>query len=81
MPPTDTILNRLAHLAATKPGQVIYTFVDDRGQDKDTLSCETLHKQSQLLARNLLGRGGLEVGDRAILCYPPSLDFVTAVLD
>jgi 8-amino-7-oxononanoate synthase len=74
-PPNSNIIAVLDHWAAERPDQVAYYFSDgDGGEERMTYA--ELQRASRAVALDLLGRG-LE-GHRAILMFPPGLDFVKA---
>jgi acyl-CoA synthetase (AMP-forming)/AMP-acid ligase II len=61
------------------PAANLFTFVDDRGEDHETLTVSQLATAADGIARALRS-WGLVTGDRAVLVHPPSLDFVKAFL-
>jgi acyl-CoA synthetase (AMP-forming)/AMP-acid ligase II len=76
---TPTIVDRLAERAARTPSDVLLTLVDDDGQDEGWLTAEGLREAARRVAAHLLGPAGLQPGDRVMLVYLPSLEFVTAL--
>jgi acyl-CoA synthetase (AMP-forming)/AMP-acid ligase II len=62
-----------------QPDRPLFTFVDESGQPTRTLDVRTLTAAAEGIARSLR-TSGLAPGDRAVLVYPPSLDFVTALV-
>jgi len=71
-----TLVDWLRQRAAEQPDQKIYTFVRDEGIEADRLSYQQLEQQAQAIAAHLQGLG--DMGDRALLLYPPGLDFIAA---
>lgn len=61
------------------PERPLFTFVDDEGRDREQLTVAGLAARANAVARALPG-WGVGPGDRALLVYPPSLDFVGAFL-
>jgi fatty acid CoA ligase FadD32 len=81
MPPTPSIAARAAHLAASSPGQLAYTFVDYSDNLDGTavsLSWSGLDSRARALAAELhrLARPG----ERAAILAPQGLGYVTAIL-
>ncbi|GLZ28001.1 hypothetical protein Lesp02_01910 [Lentzea sp. NBRC 105346] len=80
-------LPRLAHsvlvpfhsLRRHEPERPLFTFVDDRGRDEETLTAGALAGSAEAVAESLRG-WGFEPGDRALLVYPPGADFVRALI-
>ncbi|GAB2968127.1 fatty acyl-AMP ligase [Saccharothrix stipae] len=76
---TRSLLESFLFLYEQDPDRVLFTFVDDKGVDRRRLTVADLASQADAVARALPG-WGLAPGDRALLVYPPSLDFVGAFL-
>ena len=79
----ETLLTRLASWCAKCPEKRLYTFVDATGEEDDALSYRELDLKSAALAHFLLAPArekgaGLARGERALLVYPPGLDFIVA---
>jgi acyl-CoA synthetase (AMP-forming)/AMP-acid ligase II len=95
-PLPDTVLTRLARWAASQPDKPCYTFCDAKMRVSRSLTYAQLDGVTAALAARLVapkessggkggkgGKGGgyaLSRGDRVLLVYPPSLDFVAAYL-
>jgi len=76
---TETILSSFLRLRASDPDRHMFTFVDENGRDEASLTVRQLGEAADRVAHSLRGWGFVP-GDRAILVYPPSLDFVAAFL-
>jgi acyl-CoA synthetase (AMP-forming)/AMP-acid ligase II len=59
------------------PDRVWLTFVDEAGNDSERLTTHAWAAWGEAIARDLVIHG-LQPGDRALLVYPPSLDFAKA---
>ncbi len=57
----------------------LFTFVDDDGRDCDALSVRDLTTGAENVAQAIQA-WGMKPGDRLVLVYPPSLDFITALV-
>jgi acyl-CoA synthetase (AMP-forming)/AMP-acid ligase II/predicted NAD/FAD-dependent oxidoreductase/acyl carrier protein len=73
----ETLIEKLRRRAQETPHEALYTFVDDAGRDAETLTWSDLLVAAGTVAGHLAA-GGLAAGDRAVLVYAPSLDFVRA---
>jgi acyl-CoA synthetase (AMP-forming)/AMP-acid ligase II len=76
---TETVLSSFLRLRVAEPDRRMFTFVDENGCDEATLSVRQLGEAADRVAHSLRGWGFVP-GDRAILVYPPSLDFIGAFL-
>jgi acyl-CoA synthetase (AMP-forming)/AMP-acid ligase II len=59
-----------------QPHDVAYTFLRDGEHEGESISYETLDRRSRAIAAELQAR--CRAGDRALLLYPPGLEFVSA---
>lgn len=73
-----TIVDALQSRAAEAPQRRAYEFLPDDAGEPTTLSYGELARAADAVAAQLLER--CERGDRAILVYPPGLEFVVAFL-
>ncbi len=72
----STVLASFEQHCAEHPHQPLYTWVDDQGRDETTLTFSQTWEAAAAVAAHLTSQCGLKAGDRALLVYPPSLDFV-----
>mmetsp|Transcript_134 Transcript_134/g.153 ORF Transcript_134/g.153 Transcript_134/m.153 type:complete len:1054 (-) Transcript_134:272-3433(-) len=79
---TRNLLEALDYWTSVQPEKQLFTFLDDAGQELVNVSYKDLTQQSNVLAQKLLSPDGIGVksGDRVLLVYPPSLDFIIAFL-
>ncbi|WP_405868556.1 fatty acyl-AMP ligase [Streptomyces sp. NBC_00005] len=75
----NSLLSALWRLYEKEPDRLLFTFVDDHGEDAETLRAGELTEAVDEIARSLRS-WGLAPGDRAVLVYPPSLDFLKAFM-
>ncbi|MDB4928613.1 MAG: polyketide synthase and peptide synthetase, partial [Myxococcaceae bacterium] len=75
----ESLVDRLRRRGREAPSELLYTFLDDAGADADRLTCGDALADAESVAA-LLADAGLAPGDRALLVYAPSLDFVRAFL-
>ena len=85
MPPTpriatddSTLVGLLARRASTTPDAVAYRFLRDDLTVGDEVTCGELAARADAIAAHLRQR--VEPGDRALMLYPPGLDFLCAFL-
>ncbi|TDD40355.1 hypothetical protein E1288_35515 [Saccharopolyspora elongata] len=78
-PGAGTILSAFADLHERDMHRELFVFVDDEGRDVESM---TVHRLAQDAHRvmSLLEERDVRRGDRALLVYLPSLDFVSAFL-
>ncbi|MFC6085942.1 fatty acyl-AMP ligase [Sphaerisporangium aureirubrum] len=74
-----TLPAALRALYARVPQRELFVFVDEAGRDVASLDVAGLVAETERIRRLLAGRGVLP-GERAVLLYLPSLDFVSAFL-
>jgi len=80
----DTLLlDRLEENVGKDPSKIAFSFLVnsvDGGQISKSCTYQELQYQTTFLAQRLLFDAGLKRGDRALLVYPPSIDFTIAFL-
>ncbi|MFB9615270.1 fatty acyl-AMP ligase [Kutzneria kofuensis] len=69
----------LRALAQDSPDRTLFTFVDDDGADRVSLTAAGTVARGEAVAESLR-RWGFEPGDRAVLVYPPGPEFVIALV-
>ena len=72
----ETVAERLRYWAEAAPDNVAYAYLEDGENDKRRLTFSQLDERARAIAGYLIDRG-LQ-GERALLLYPPCLDFVEA---
>lgn len=75
----ETVLSLFSRLRLTDPDRRMFTFVDERGNPENVLTARELGEAADRVVEALRGWGFLP-GDRAVLVYPPSIDFIVALL-
>lgn len=73
-----TWVDLLRFRATTQPKDVAYIFVQDGTTEVDRITYEVLHARAVAIAAQLQARHDL--GERALLLYPPGLEFIPAFL-
>ncbi|HZI03033.1 MAG TPA: fatty acyl-AMP ligase, partial [Archangium sp.] len=76
LPEPSSVLARFDQLRAEHPELPLYTWVDEHGRDQLTLTFAQTREAAAAVAAHLTSQCGLKAGDRVLLVYPPSLDFV-----
>ena len=76
IPHTDNLLEILRQRAATTPDKRAFVFLEDGESKESVLTYEELDQRARAIAADLQAQG--MQGERALLLYPPGLDFVTA---
>ena len=72
----SSLVTLLANRAETQPDDRAYLFLSDRGTEEAALTFSQLHDAAQALAARLTKTA--KPGDRAILVFPPGLEFLVA---
>jgi acyl-CoA synthetase (AMP-forming)/AMP-acid ligase II len=72
----NSMVELLCARAAEQPDERAYVFLSDRGGEEASLTFWELERRADALAAQLVERG--ERGDRALLMFPPGLDFIVA---
>lgn len=72
----ETLIDRLQHYAETRPDHLAFTFLADGETESGTLTYSQLNQSVQRVAAAL--EGVAKPGDRALLLFDSSLDFVKA---
>src|SRR4029434_3478162 len=75
----SSLVALLEHRAVTQPGERGFVFLSARGVREAELTFAQLHDSARALARELVQKAA--PGDRALLVFPPVLDFSGALLD
>ena len=83
-PPAATFAGRLLAHAAAQPHKAAFTFLDDAGRAGAAVTYAQLEQRSRALAAHLLAPPpaglGLRAGERLLLVFLPSLDFIVAFI-
>jgi acyl-CoA synthetase (AMP-forming)/AMP-acid ligase II len=74
----STYVDLLVDRAGERPDQKVYTFLHRGETEADTLTYRELDRQARAIATVL--QSCKARGERALLLYPPGLDFITAFL-
>jgi len=75
-PPHAHMVDRLRHWAEVRPDWLAFTFLTDGESEEVTLDYVTLDARARRIAARL---EAMELsGERALLLYPPGIDFLTA---
>jgi len=76
IPDIQSLVELLRYRARVQKTDRAYTFLVDGEIEGESLSYEELDRRSRAVAARLQAEGA--AGDRALLLYPPGLDFITA---
>ena len=71
-----TLVEMLRQRASGTPEKTLYTFLADGETDERPLTYGQLDQRARQIASLLQQQGS--VGDRALLLYPPGLDYIAA---
>lgn len=73
---TVTFVDILRQRASHQPEEIVYTFLLDGETESDWLTYQVLDRQARAIAATL--QSYQTMGERALLLYPPGLEFVAA---
>ncbi len=73
----STLISVLRYRSLHSPDKVIYTFLKDGKTEVDSLTYQEMDRQARAVAAQLQV-SGLKAGERALLLYPPCLEFIVA---
>lgn len=73
------LTEKLVAYSKSQPNKPLYHWLDDAAAITKLITYEDLLISSQNISHYLL-KNGVQPGDRVLLVYPPSLDFVVAFL-
>ena len=76
----ESLLCRLDRWSRQSPDKVVFRFVNHQGKETHALTYSQLKSRAEALSRLLLQDLGVAPGDRVMLVYEPSLEFVAAYL-
>lgn len=76
--PVYTIVELLKYRARQKPDRIAFTFLDNGDREAASLTYRQLDESARRIAAVL--QQSAAMGDRALLLYPPGLDFISAFL-
>jgi len=74
----SSMLGTLQRMASEQPERRLFTFVDHLGHESGTMTAGSLCREAASLAIVMRHRWHLAPGDRVLLVYPPSLEFIRA---
>ncbi len=75
-PPETNFLERLRYWAVAQPDKTAFRFLDKADEDFESVTYAQLDRRARAVAAKLVSMGF--AGQRALLMYPPGLDFVVA---
>ena len=77
-PPDTNFMERLRYWAAATPDRVSYLYLDHGDEEPEVITFAQLDESARTIAAHLVLNG--YAGKRAVLMYPPGLDFIRAFL-
>merc|ERR1719189_1129350 len=57
---------------------LLFTLLNSKGTETQTLTCSQLHKKAERIARLLIEKDRLNTGDHVALIYPPGVELIAA---
>ncbi len=77
-PPETNFMERLRYWAAATPDRVAYRYLDHGEHEVDSVTFAKLDQDARAIAADLVVKGF--AGKRAVLMYPPGLEFIRGFL-
>ena len=77
---STTLLEAVEKFSIAQPERVAFSWLDDHGDVVSSLTYGDVAEQSSRLAAHLVRDRGIGAGERVLLVYPPSLQFVVVFL-
>lgn len=68
----------LKQRAQQAPDHVLYSLVNSRGVEVESMTCSQLWKKAERIGALLLEKGHLSIGDHVALIFAPGLDLIAA---
>jgi acyl-CoA synthetase (AMP-forming)/AMP-acid ligase II len=68
----------LKQRAQQTPDHILYSLVNSRGTEVETMTCAQLLKKAERIGALLLEKGHLSIGDHVALIFAPGLDLIAA---
>lgn len=76
-PPETNFLERLRYWSIAQPDNIAFRFLDKDDDDFESVTYSQLDERARAIAAKLASQG--YAGERALLMYPPGLEFVAAL--
>jgi len=64
--------------AQSSPDHVLFTLINAKGTEVDSLSCLQLQRKAERIGSLLMEKAHLNVGDHVALIFPPGIDLIAA---
>uniref|UniRef100_A0A1I8B4H9 AMP-dependent synthetase/ligase domain-containing protein n=1 Tax=Meloidogyne hapla TaxID=6305 RepID=A0A1I8B4H9_MELHA len=73
------LIDILKQRAKHTPDHVLYSLLNSRGIETESLTCAQLLKRAERVGALLLEKGSLSSGDHVAVIFPPGIDLIAAV--
>uniref|UniRef100_A0A915MRI9 AMP-dependent synthetase/ligase domain-containing protein n=1 Tax=Meloidogyne javanica TaxID=6303 RepID=A0A915MRI9_MELJA len=73
------LIDILKQRAKNTPDHVLYSLLNSRGIETESLTCAQLLKRAERVGALLLEKGSLASGDHVAIIFPPGIDLIAAV--
>nr|CAD2186582.1 unnamed protein product [Meloidogyne enterolobii] len=73
------LIDILKQRAKNTPDHVLYSLLNSRGIETESLTCAQLLKKAERVGALLLEKGSLASGDHVAIIFPPGIDLIAAV--
>ncbi|KAK0426919.1 hypothetical protein QR680_009967 [Steinernema hermaphroditum] len=72
------LVDVLKQRAVQSPDHILYTMMNAKGMEVESVTCAALLKKAERIAALLLDKGHLSQGDHVALIFPPGIDLIAA---
>lgn len=73
-----SLIDVLRQRSQTSPEHVLFTLMNARGTEVDSVTCLQLLKKAERIGSLLIDKGHLNAGDHVALIFPPGIDLIAA---
>lgn len=68
----------LRQRSQTSPDHVLFTLMNSRGTEMESITCAQLLKRAERIGSMLTDKGRLNPGEHVALIFPPGIDLIAA---
>lgn len=72
------LIDLLRQRAQSSPDHVLFTLMNSRGTEVESITCSQLLKKAERIGLLLIDKGRLNPGDHVALIFPPGIDLIAA---
>uniref|UniRef100_A0A158Q7U2 AMP-binding domain-containing protein n=1 Tax=Elaeophora elaphi TaxID=1147741 RepID=A0A158Q7U2_9BILA len=73
-----SLMEVLRHRSQTSPDHILFTLMNSRGTEMESITCAQLLKKAERIGSMLIDKGRLNPGEHVALIFPPGIDLIAA---